>query len=142
MQNGVHAEVKTILGFGDGAAPGMSPKRFSPRDPEHFGFHAQVFIGVSTGEVSDGFDIVVCTPSWFASQVAEGNWDRVKGGGLAAPPRVGRRGRRPLVHAPVGSRRLRGGSTPVVRFRQPWTGLGLRGQSDWQDHPLGIFLPI
>ena len=86
MQNGVHAEVKTILGFGDGAAPDLSPKRFSPHDPEHFGFHAQVLIGDSAGEAADGFDIVVCTPSWFAAQVAEGNWDRFKGGGLTVLP--------------------------------------------------------
>jgi hypothetical protein len=39
IRNGVHAEVKTILGFGNGAAPGISPNRFSPPDPEHFGFH-------------------------------------------------------------------------------------------------------
>ena len=86
MQNGVHAEVKNILGFGDGVAPGMSLDRFSPPDPEHFGFHAQIFIGVTTGDASDSFDIVICTPSWFASQVAEGHWDRFKGGGLGVLP--------------------------------------------------------
>lgn len=63
MQNNVRAEVKSILRFGAGVAPGLSVDRFSPPDPEHFGFHAQIFIGDMSREASDGFDIMVCTPS-------------------------------------------------------------------------------
>ena len=67
----------------------MLVDRFSPPDPADSGFHAQIFIGETTRDASDSFDIVVCTPSWFASQVAEGNWDRFKGGGLRGlPPSV------------------------------------------------------
>jgi hypothetical protein len=86
MENPVRAEVKTVLAFGDGQAAGRSLAGFSPPDPESFGFNAQVFIGEVGVDLSDSFDVVVCSPSWFASQVADGEWDRFKGGGLRAMP--------------------------------------------------------
>ena len=86
MANPIRAEVKNVLAFGDGEAPDQSLEGFSPPDPKNFGFHAQVFIGEVGTELSDSFDVMVCSPSWFAAQVAEGSWDRFKGGGRRALP--------------------------------------------------------
>jgi hypothetical protein len=44
------------------------------KDPTHFGFRAEVFIGDMADDeaVADLFDVLVCSPSWFADQVAHG----------------------------------------------------------------------
>ena len=80
MESPFRAEVKTVLAFGEGQASDNSLEGFSPPDPTNFGFNAQVFIGEAGGDLYDSFDVVVCSPSWFASQVAQGNWDRFKRG--------------------------------------------------------------
>jgi hypothetical protein len=49
-----------------------------------FGFSSQVFIGDATSDDSDSFGIIVCLPSWFAEQVAAGQWERFGSGGLRA----------------------------------------------------------
>jgi hypothetical protein len=82
----VRAAVKNVLIFGEGSPDDHSAEGFHPPDPEHFGFNAQVFIGESTNERYDSFDLVVCTPSWFAQQVAEGSWDRFRNGGSRVVP--------------------------------------------------------
>jgi len=86
MDHRISAEVKAVLAFGDGADEGRSLEGYVPPAPEHFGFSAQVFIGDSTGGTSDSFDITVCSPSWFAENVAVGQWERFRGGGLRALP--------------------------------------------------------
>lgn len=58
---------------GDGA-----PERYEPTDPTHFGTHVQVLIGTRSGDRSDSFDLTVCSPSWFAEQVAEGTLEGVR----------------------------------------------------------------
>lgn len=82
----VRAEIKSVLVFGEGSSDDLSLGGFRPPDPEHFGFNAQVFIGESGDDLSDSFDIVVCSPSWFANQVAEGSWNRFRNGLLQAVP--------------------------------------------------------
>lgn len=37
-------------------------------------------------ELVDSFDLVVCSPSWLADQVAEGQGERFRSGGLRATP--------------------------------------------------------
>jgi hypothetical protein len=86
MESPSRAEVKGVLAFGEGQAPDRSLEGFTRPDPDNFGFNAQIFIGQTGDDMSDSFDVVVCSPSWFASQVAQGNWDRFKGGGLRELP--------------------------------------------------------
>lgn len=74
MEPSVVAEVKTILIHGDGHAPDASLDGFSPPDPEHFGATAQALIGEVGGDAADSFDVYVCTPSWAARLLAEGDW--------------------------------------------------------------------
>ena len=90
----VLARVKEVLVFGDGRPDDASLDGFRPPDPEHFGCNVQVFIGQSADDRYDSFDIVVCSPSWFAEQVANGSWDRFRNGGLRVLPQsiVVRRG--------------------------------------------------
>jgi len=66
----VVAEVKAVLFFGDDTSDDRS--RFAPGDPEHFGVSVQAFIGEVGDDLSDSFDVVVCSPSWFAAQAASG----------------------------------------------------------------------
>jgi hypothetical protein len=75
-----------VLAFGDGAATDASLDGYAPPNPSHFGVTVQVFVGDSTIDVSDSFDILVCTPSWMAEQVDAGVWDRFRVGGLRAIP--------------------------------------------------------
>jgi len=82
----VRATVKNILAFGDGAAEDNALDGYVPPDPEHFGFSAQVFIGDDADDLSDSFDVTVCTPSWLAAQVKAGAWDRFRSGSLRAMP--------------------------------------------------------
>ena len=39
-------------------------------DPDHFGIDVHVYIGEPGGRGSDSFDMVVCSPSWFAEHAA------------------------------------------------------------------------
>jgi hypothetical protein len=57
-----------------------------PSDPTDFGFHAQVLIGETSNDLSDSFDVVVCSPRWMEGQVAAGRWEQFRGGGLRAIP--------------------------------------------------------
>lgn len=82
----VRAEVKGVLVFGEGSSNNRSLDGFCPPAPEHFGCNVQVFIGESTSDRYDSFDIVVCSPSWFAEQVTAGSWDRFRNGGLRVVP--------------------------------------------------------
>lgn len=82
----VRAAVQMVLIFGEGAARGAGIDDYEPPDRSHFGVHAQVFIGDTATGYVDSFDLVVCTPSWMAEQVAEGHWSRFRHGGLSAIP--------------------------------------------------------
>lgn len=82
----VRASIKTILTFGEGSAADHSPEGYKPPDPEHFGLNAQVLIGTEEDDLSDSFDLTVCTPSWLAAQVDAGSWDCFRGGSLRAMP--------------------------------------------------------
>jgi hypothetical protein len=42
-------------------------------DPEWFGFLLQVMVGIEGGVGEESFDIVVCSPKWFADQLHEGD---------------------------------------------------------------------
>lgn len=70
----VTAELKYVQALGDGAALDASLEGYSPPDPEDFRFNAWVFIGVESEEGSDRFDIVVCSPTWMARELAAGRW--------------------------------------------------------------------
>lgn len=86
MDRPVTAEVKEVLAFGPGAPSDNSLDGYVPPDPDHFGFNAQVFIGRTTTDLVDSFDIVVCSPPWFAEQVADGQWQLFRSGVLHAIP--------------------------------------------------------
>ena len=87
MESPIRAEVKGVLIFGEGQAAGHSLESFSPPDPDYFGFNALRSSSVTPGGgLSDSFDVVVCSPAWFASQVAQGSWDRFNRAGLRELP--------------------------------------------------------
>src|SRR4051812_32821292 len=45
------------------------------RDPSHFGIDVHVYMGEPGGKGSDSFDMIVCSPSWFAEQAAvDADW--------------------------------------------------------------------
>ena len=81
----VVAEVKAILYFGPSAA--QDAGSFEPEDPEHFGAAVQVLIGERGDDLADSFDLRVCSPSWFAAEVAAGQWF-TQGAPLGMPPSV------------------------------------------------------
>lgn len=80
MTNGVFAEVKVVLFFGEGATE--SSDDFHPADPERFGVQAQIFISDTMTDVSDSFDLLVCSTSWLAAQ----RWNRLEDRRLTAMP--------------------------------------------------------
>ena len=82
----VTAEVKSVLFFPqrDGASEDASA--FTPADPEHFGVTVQVFIGDTSSDAADSFDLIVCSPSWFAAAVEHGQWERFQIGGPRSLP--------------------------------------------------------
>jgi hypothetical protein len=86
VENPVVANAKMVLVFGDGGPIDVLRQDFLPSDPHHFGVTVQVFIGEEYSDVSDSFDLLVCSPSWFAEQVAKGAWDRFRLGGLRVIP--------------------------------------------------------
>lgn len=84
VTHSVTAEVKNVLVHGIGANP---PSDEYPEElSAHFGFRAQVFIGEVGDDLADSFDIVVCSPSWFAERVTEGIWDLFQGPAYTAMP--------------------------------------------------------
>jgi hypothetical protein len=75
MSKPVTAAVKYVLVSGQDLPPVIDLDEFSPSDPDHFGFFAQVFIGEDADdELVDSFDIAVCSPSWFAEQTSDEMW--------------------------------------------------------------------
>jgi hypothetical protein len=68
----VRAEVKAILYFGPETA--RDAGSFDPADPGHFGVTVQILIGETGNDLADSFDLTVCSPSWFAAEVASGRW--------------------------------------------------------------------
>lgn len=86
MSTHVAAVVKSTLLFGEEVGSAGSIETFRPADPTHFGVSVQIFIGHEADDASDSFDLVVCSPSWFAARVADGAWDRFRAGGLTALP--------------------------------------------------------
>lgn len=44
-------------------------------DPSHFGIDVHAYIGEPGGKGSDSFDMIVCSPSWFADHAAiDADW--------------------------------------------------------------------
>ena len=41
-----------------------------PDDPTHFGVRVQAFIGSAESDLSDSFDVLVCSPRWLAEALA------------------------------------------------------------------------
>lgn len=80
MSPEVHAEVKDILVFGQGATATASIEAFVPPNAQHFGVQLQVLIGREGQRYYDSFDVTVCTPSWMAERVASGNWESFRHG--------------------------------------------------------------
>jgi hypothetical protein len=74
MISPVRAVLKTMLAFGDGASADHSLEGYAPHNPKHFGFNAQILISEEGNDLADSFDLVVCSPSWLAEQVAAGQW--------------------------------------------------------------------
>jgi hypothetical protein len=68
----VRAEVKAILYFGPEAA--RDAGSFEPADSAHFGVTVQILIGETGDDLADSFDVIVCSPSWFAVEAANGRW--------------------------------------------------------------------
>jgi hypothetical protein len=63
------AHVKLVLFFP--ASPDETDDfvTWQPRDPMDFGVKVQLLAGTSGDQASDSFDILVCSPTWFAA-----NW--------------------------------------------------------------------
>lgn len=81
MTKTVKAEVKSLhvlLGNPWSSEPTAEPigslDAFNPSNRDHFGFTVQVFIGTDTEDLAGSFDLVVCSPSWFADQAKESTW--------------------------------------------------------------------
>jgi hypothetical protein len=79
MAESVRAEIKEVL-IWVGPFRDDSLESFQPDDLGVFGFNAQIFIGEVGDEHYDSFDICVCSPSWFAHQVADGVWTGFRNG--------------------------------------------------------------
>lgn len=77
---GVVAEVKSIVLHCADAVDGSS---FGPGDPTHFGVYADIFIGEVGSDPADAFEVLVCSPSWFAAAFGAG---RLDGHGLVGMP--------------------------------------------------------
>jgi hypothetical protein len=74
MPRPVTAVVKSVVVSGAGS-DAWDVREFSASDPAHFGFFASVFIGENAeDEFVDSFDILVCSPSWFAEQASGEVW--------------------------------------------------------------------
>lgn len=80
----VTAEVKSVLVHS--LPPGTLSDEYPDELSDHFGFRAQVFIGEVGNDLADSFDVVVCSPSWFAERVAEGIWDLFLGPSFTSMP--------------------------------------------------------
>lgn len=81
----IRAEVKAILYLGPHAA--RDAASFEPADPAHFGVPVQILIGETGNDLADSFDLIVCSPSWFAAEAANGRWF-TQGAPLGAPDAV------------------------------------------------------
>lgn len=80
MEDDVIAEFKNALFWGKWfREPGSARFRGSPADPEHFCRQITLYIGSVGSHATDSFDVTVCSPSWFAERVAEGEWDAFLG---------------------------------------------------------------
>ncbi len=42
------------------------PESYIFPNPSHFGFNARIFIGAQGDGLRDSFNLLVCSPSWFA----------------------------------------------------------------------------
>lgn len=70
MSGQVAAVVKSVLLFPFDDSGTTDVDGFVPADPSHFGVSAQVFIGEPGADDVDSFDIIVCSPAWFADRAA------------------------------------------------------------------------
>jgi hypothetical protein len=72
MPEQVAAEVKNVLLFPFDDSGVTDADNFVPSDPSHFGVSVQVFIGEPGDDDGDSFDMIVCSPAWFAERAAAG----------------------------------------------------------------------
>ena len=73
MSEGVRAVVREIRAFPmSDDSTDFLPSSFDPDDPGHFGLWVQALIGDDSSDRCDGFDIYVCSPSWFSELMAPG----------------------------------------------------------------------
>jgi hypothetical protein len=75
VSTGVTAAVRNVLLSDMDAGRVDVSDRVVLEDPGHFGVQAQVFIGEPGDEASDSFDLIVCSPSWFAERAARDDWE-------------------------------------------------------------------
>jgi hypothetical protein len=77
-------EVKVVLFFPGTESETDDFVSWQPRDPLQFGVQVQVLVGTAGDGAGDSFDLVVCSPSWFAAnyQDADENLERLPGGVL------------------------------------------------------------
>jgi hypothetical protein len=90
MSEGVRAVVREVRAFGmSNEPPDMSPSSFDPDDSAHFGLWVQALIGDDSSDRCDGFDVYVCSPSWFSEVIAhQGGTGFVDVKGLELPGSV------------------------------------------------------
>ena len=79
------ADVKTLLYFPEMPDESGDVTSWQPRDSFNFGVHAQILAGTSEERGADSFDILVCSPTWFAAHWQQSTYspDRLPGGVIA-----------------------------------------------------------
>jgi hypothetical protein len=79
------AHVRVILYFPETPDESDDVTSWQPRDPLDFGVHVQILAGTSEETAPDSFDILVCTPTWFAARWQQGIYgpERLAGGVIA-----------------------------------------------------------
>jgi hypothetical protein len=68
MPGQVTAAVKNVMLFPFDSSGATDVDDFVPADPSHFGVSVQVFVGEP--DDVDSFDMIVCSPAWFAERAA------------------------------------------------------------------------
>lgn len=56
--------------------------REAPRGADLFGVSVQILIGSDDDDHADSFDLIVCSPDWFAGKAKDSEWDGLASAGL------------------------------------------------------------